>query len=84
MIARYLLGQQNRSASTAIVALFIGALGAVAAIAAVALAGSKTGLVLALWLKRLGAEVRVIDVTSEPGTTSRALAVHAFTHQLIC
>jgi flavin-dependent dehydrogenase len=32
-----------------------------------------TGLVLALWLTRLGVRVRIIDKTSEPGTTSRAL-----------
>jgi 2-polyprenyl-6-methoxyphenol hydroxylase-like FAD-dependent oxidoreductase len=38
-----------------------------------------TGLVLALWLNRLGVHVRVIDKVSEPGTTSRALAVHART-----
>jgi 2-polyprenyl-6-methoxyphenol hydroxylase-like FAD-dependent oxidoreductase len=38
-----------------------------------------TGLVLALWLKRLGVAVRIIDKTAEPGTTSRALAVHART-----
>jgi 2-polyprenyl-6-methoxyphenol hydroxylase-like FAD-dependent oxidoreductase len=36
-----------------------------------------TGLVLALWLNRLGVRVRIIDKTTEPGTTSRALAVHA-------
>ena len=36
-----------------------------------------TGLVLALWLARLGVRVLVIDKTAEPGTTSRALAVHA-------
>ena len=36
-----------------------------------------TGLVLALWLTRLGVKVRIIDKTAEPGTTSRALAVHA-------
>jgi 2-polyprenyl-6-methoxyphenol hydroxylase-like FAD-dependent oxidoreductase len=41
-----------------------------------------TGLVLALWLTRLGAKVRIIDKTSEPGTTSRALAVHARTLEL--
>jgi 2-polyprenyl-6-methoxyphenol hydroxylase-like FAD-dependent oxidoreductase len=41
-----------------------------------------TGLVLALWLKRLGVDVRVIDETAEPGTTSRALAVHARTLEL--
>ena len=38
-----------------------------------------TGLVLALWLARLGVQVRIIDKTAEPGTTSRALAVQART-----
>jgi 2-polyprenyl-6-methoxyphenol hydroxylase-like FAD-dependent oxidoreductase len=38
-----------------------------------------TGLVLALWLTRMGVRVRIIDKTSEPGTTSRALAVQART-----
>jgi 2-polyprenyl-6-methoxyphenol hydroxylase-like FAD-dependent oxidoreductase len=38
-----------------------------------------TGLVLALWLTRLGIAVRIIDKTAEPGTTSRALAVQART-----
>src|SRR5690242_1282362 len=38
-----------------------------------------TGLVLALWLARAGARVRIIDKTAEPGTTSRALAVQART-----
>ena len=32
-----------------------------------------TGLVLALWLTRLGVRVRIVDKTAEPGTTSRAL-----------
>jgi 2-polyprenyl-6-methoxyphenol hydroxylase-like FAD-dependent oxidoreductase len=41
-----------------------------------------TGLVLALWLTRLGSKVRVIDKTAEPGTTSRALAVQARTLEL--
>jgi 2-polyprenyl-6-methoxyphenol hydroxylase-like FAD-dependent oxidoreductase len=41
-----------------------------------------TGLVLALWLTRLGVRVRIIDKTSEPGTTSRALAVQARTLEL--
>src|SRR5215217_474235 len=41
-----------------------------------------TGLVLALWLTRLGIRVRMIDKTSEPGTTSRALAVQARTLEL--
>src|SRR6202166_3826007 len=41
-----------------------------------------TGLVLALWLTRLGAKVRIIDKTAEPGTTSRALAVQARTLEL--
>ena len=38
-----------------------------------------TGLVLALWLTRMGVRVRVIDKTAEAGTTSRALAVQART-----
>ena len=45
-----------------------------------------TGLVLALWLTKLGVKVRIIDMISEPGTTSRALAVQArtleFYHQV--
>jgi 2-polyprenyl-6-methoxyphenol hydroxylase-like FAD-dependent oxidoreductase len=45
-----------------------------------------TGLVLALWLTRLGIKVRIIDKTAEAGTTSRALAVQArtleFYHQV--
>jgi 2-polyprenyl-6-methoxyphenol hydroxylase-like FAD-dependent oxidoreductase len=38
-----------------------------------------TGLVLALWLARRGVRVRIIDKVAEPGTTSRALVVHART-----
>jgi 2-polyprenyl-6-methoxyphenol hydroxylase-like FAD-dependent oxidoreductase len=38
-----------------------------------------TGLVLALWLTKLGVRVRIIDKTEGPGTTSRALAVQART-----
>jgi len=41
-----------------------------------------TGLVLALWLTKLGVRVRIIDRASEPGTTSRALAVQARTLEL--
>ena len=41
-----------------------------------------TGLVLALWLARLGVPVRIVDKTAEPGTTSRALAVQARTLEL--
>jgi len=41
-----------------------------------------TGLVLALWLTKQGVKVRIIDKTAEPGTTSRALAVHARTLEL--
>jgi len=37
-----------------------------------------TGLVLALWLTKLGVGVRVIDRSAAPGTTSRALAVVAW------
>jgi 2-polyprenyl-6-methoxyphenol hydroxylase-like FAD-dependent oxidoreductase len=36
-----------------------------------------TGLVLALWLSHLGVKVRIVDKAAEPGTTSRALVVHA-------
>ena len=38
-----------------------------------------TGLVLALWMTRLGVRVRIVDKTRESGTTSRALAVQART-----
>src|SRR4051812_20856454 len=41
-----------------------------------------TGLVLALWLTRLGVRVRIIDKAAAPGTTSRALAVQARTLEL--
>jgi 2-polyprenyl-6-methoxyphenol hydroxylase-like FAD-dependent oxidoreductase len=41
-----------------------------------------TGLVLALWLTRLGVRVRIIDKTAEPGTTSRAVGVQARTLEL--
>lgn len=41
-----------------------------------------TGLVLALWLTRQGARVRIVDRTAAPGTTSRALAVQARTLEL--
>src|SRR5215469_14258810 len=41
-----------------------------------------TGLVLALWLRRQGVSVRIIDRTDAPGTTSRALAVQARTLEL--
>ena len=49
----------------------------------VVIAGAgPTGLVLALWLTRLGVRVRIVDKTAEPGTTSRALAVQARTLEL--
>ena len=38
-----------------------------------------TGLVLALWLARLGLRPSIVDKTAGPGTTSRALAVQART-----
>jgi 2-polyprenyl-6-methoxyphenol hydroxylase-like FAD-dependent oxidoreductase len=38
-----------------------------------------TGLVLALWLARMGVRLRIVDKTAEAGTTSRALAVQART-----
>jgi 2-polyprenyl-6-methoxyphenol hydroxylase-like FAD-dependent oxidoreductase len=41
-----------------------------------------TGLVLALWLKAFGVDLRIVDAASGPGTTSRALAVQARTLEL--
>lgn len=38
-----------------------------------------TGLVLALWLTKMGVPVRIIDRAKTPGTTSRALVIHART-----
>jgi len=38
-----------------------------------------TGLVLALYLTRLGVRVRIVDKAAEPGTTSRAIGVQART-----
>src|SRR5690349_22320195 len=38
-----------------------------------------TGLVLALWLARLGVRPRIIDKNSGPGQASRAMAVQART-----
>jgi 2-polyprenyl-6-methoxyphenol hydroxylase-like FAD-dependent oxidoreductase len=40
------------------------------------------GLVLALWLTRLGVRVRIVDQTAEPGTSSRAVGVQARTLEL--
>ena len=45
-----------------------------------------TGLVMALWLTKAGIPIRIIDKTNKPGTTSRAMVMHArnleFYHQL--
>ena len=45
-----------------------------------------TGLVLALWLAKIGVKARIIDKADKPGTTSRALVIHArsleFYHQM--
>jgi 2-polyprenyl-6-methoxyphenol hydroxylase-like FAD-dependent oxidoreductase len=41
-----------------------------------------TGLVLAIWLTRLGIGVRIIDKADGPGVTSRALGVQARTLEL--
>ena len=41
-----------------------------------------TGLVLALWLTRLGVRVRIVDRLAGPGTTSRAVAVQARTLEM--
>ncbi|MFC5512592.1 FAD-dependent monooxygenase [Massilia jejuensis] len=41
-----------------------------------------SGLVLALWLKAMGVDVRIVDAAGGPGTTSRALAIQARTLEL--
>ncbi|UOA25421.1 FAD-dependent monooxygenase [Pseudosulfitobacter sp. DSM 107133] len=41
-----------------------------------------TGLVLALWLQAQGVGVRIIDKAGGPGTTSRAMVIHARTLEL--
>ena len=41
-----------------------------------------SGLVLALWLNRMGVDLRIVDQSAGPGTTSRALAVQARTLEL--
>src|SRR5580692_209681 len=41
-----------------------------------------TGLVLALWLTRLGVSLRIVDKLSETQTTSRAVAFQARTLEL--
>ncbi|WP_448632612.1 MULTISPECIES: FAD-dependent oxidoreductase [Pseudomonas fluorescens group] len=41
-----------------------------------------TGLTLALWLHRQGVAVRIVDKSSAPGETSRAMAVQARTLEL--
>jgi 2-polyprenyl-6-methoxyphenol hydroxylase-like FAD-dependent oxidoreductase len=38
-----------------------------------------TGLVLALWLTKLGVKIQIVDKAAEAGTTSRAIAVQART-----
>ena len=48
----------------------------------VIIGAGPTGLVLALWLTKLGMKVRILDKTAEPGTTSRALGVQARTLEL--
>src|SRR5438552_7147577 len=54
-----------------------------AAVRPVVIVGAgPTGLVLALWLTRLGVRVRIVDKVAEPGTTSRALAVQTRTLEL--
>jgi 2-polyprenyl-6-methoxyphenol hydroxylase-like FAD-dependent oxidoreductase len=58
-------GGENRAARSGTQVLIVGA--------------GPTGLVLALWLDRLGVRVRVIDKAAGPGTASRALGVQART-----
>jgi 2-polyprenyl-6-methoxyphenol hydroxylase-like FAD-dependent oxidoreductase len=40
------------------------------------------GLILGRWLTRMGVRVRIVDKTTEPRTTSRALAVQGRTLEL--
>lgn len=56
--------------------------GATTRVPVLIIGAGPTGLVLALWLTKLGVAVRLIDKTAEPGTTSRALAVSARTLEL--
>ena len=37
-----------------------------------------TGLVLALWLSRLGVRVRIVDKVAEPGTSRAARVRHRY------
>src|SRR5258708_22259791 len=53
-----------------------------ASVSVLIIGAGPTGLVLALWLTKLGVKVRIIDKTAESGTTSRALAVQARTLEL--
>ena len=41
-----------------------------------------TGLVLSLWLARMGVRVRIVDQAQQAGTTSRAVGIHARTLEL--
>jgi 2-polyprenyl-6-methoxyphenol hydroxylase-like FAD-dependent oxidoreductase len=57
-------------------------MGPASALPVLIVGAGPTGLVLALWLTRLGVRVRIVDKAAEPGTTSRALAVQARTLEL--
>lgn len=48
----------------------------------VIIGAGPTGLVLALWLTKLGVKVRIIDKTTASGTTSRARRPRADTRTL--
>ncbi len=51
---------------------------------AVLIAGAgPTGLMLALWLARQDVPLRIVDKTEGPGTTSRALVMHARTLEFL-
>jgi 2-polyprenyl-6-methoxyphenol hydroxylase-like FAD-dependent oxidoreductase len=50
-----------------------------AAVPVLIVGAGPTGLVLALWLTKAGVPLRIIDHASDPGTTSRAVAVQART-----
>jgi 2-polyprenyl-6-methoxyphenol hydroxylase-like FAD-dependent oxidoreductase len=84
-------GRANRNAANGLIAglatTVVGGVGYVEVAMAqrcdvLVVGAGPTGLVLALWLTKLGIKVRIIDKTAEPGTTSRALAVQARTLEL--
>jgi 2-polyprenyl-6-methoxyphenol hydroxylase-like FAD-dependent oxidoreductase len=76
-------GEPNAAGCSRVIAISLDGSGDKMAHADVLIVGAgPTGLVLALWLTKLGIGVRLVDKNAEPGTTSRALAVQARTLEL--